>query len=214
MGYIYKITNKINGKSYVGQTVKDFKIRFRQHLLNYNKEYFSQIVLYKAFKKYGVENFIFEPIEEVENKDLDDREKYWIIHNNSYLNGYNSTIGGRTVKLYNWDEEDIIKKYYELGSARKVAKVIGCDHGSIDKILNKNNIKRFTQTEILSKYNIIIEGNDFKKSFLNATDCGKWFIDNKHSKSSNINNVTHYLRECARKNKTYCNFKIYYESKI
>ena len=50
MGYIYKITNKINGKIYVGQTIKNYEERFRQHRLNYNKEYFSQIVLYKAFK--------------------------------------------------------------------------------------------------------------------------------------------------------------------
>ena len=71
MGYIYKITNKINGKVYVGQTIKNYEERFRQHRLNYNKEYFSQIVLYKAFKKYGIENFSFEMIEEVEKEKLD-----------------------------------------------------------------------------------------------------------------------------------------------
>jgi len=54
MGYIYKITNKINGKVYVGQTIKNYEERFRQHRLNYNKEYFSQIVLYKAFNSFIV----------------------------------------------------------------------------------------------------------------------------------------------------------------
>lgn len=214
MGYIYKITNKINGKIYIGQTIKNYEERFRQHQLNYNKEYFSQIVLYKAFKKYGIENFSFEAIEEVEKEKLDEREKYWIKYYNSYFDGYNSTLGGKLVELYNWDEEDIIQKYYDLKSARKVAKVIGCDHNSVDKILNRHNIKRFTLSESVATANIIIEKNNFKKTFSNTRDCGKWLIDNNYTRSKDINNVAHYLRECLRKNKTYCNFKVYYESKI
>lgn len=89
-------------------------------------------------KKYGIDNFSCEEIEEVENKQLDEREKYWIKYYNSYYDGYNSTIGGRLVELYDWDVEDIIEKYHQLKSARKVAKIIGCDHNTIDRILNAN----------------------------------------------------------------------------
>ena len=77
--------------------------------------------MYKAFRKYGVENFTFEEIEEVENDLLDEREKYWISFYDSYYNGYNSTIGGRLVQLYDWDVDQIIELYMELKSARKVA---------------------------------------------------------------------------------------------
>jgi len=52
-------------------------------------------VLYKAFNKYGIENFTFEEIEQVDNSILDEREKYWIEYYDSYFNGYNSTLGGR-----------------------------------------------------------------------------------------------------------------------
>ena len=41
MGYIYKITNKVNGKIYIGQTVKTVEKRFQQHKNNSNKSYFS-----------------------------------------------------------------------------------------------------------------------------------------------------------------------------
>ena len=75
MGYIYKITNTLNDKVYIGQTVKSLQKRFTQHKNNSNKPYFSQIVLYKAFNKYGIENFTFEQIEEVPNDCLDEREK-------------------------------------------------------------------------------------------------------------------------------------------
>ena len=79
------------------------------------------MALYKAFNKYGLENFTFEEIEEVENSELDIREKYWINYYDSYNNGYNSTLGGKLVELYNWDIEEIIKLYNQYRSARKVA---------------------------------------------------------------------------------------------
>lgn len=81
------------------------------------------------------------------NDKLDEREKYWIEYYDSYFNGYNSTLGGRATQLYNWDIEDIIEKYYELKSARAVAKELGCDHSTIDQILNENGVKRFSSIE-------------------------------------------------------------------
>ena len=68
MGHIYKIENKINGQIYIGQTIKTVEKRFQQHKNNSNKSYFSQIVLYKAFNKYGIENFECNEIEEVPNE--------------------------------------------------------------------------------------------------------------------------------------------------
>ena len=91
--------------------MKSLQKRFAQHKNNSNKEYFSQIVLYKAFNKYGIENFTFEGIEEVPNEQLDEREKYWIKYYNSYLDGYNSTLGGRLVELYDWDIDEIVELY-------------------------------------------------------------------------------------------------------
>lgn len=96
------------------------------------------MALYQAFKKYGLENFTFEEIEEVPQDKLDEREKYWINYYDSYKNGYNSTLGGRSAELYNWDLEEIIQLYKELRSARKVAEKMGCDHSTIDNLLNAN----------------------------------------------------------------------------
>ena len=155
MGYIYKITNTLNNKIYIGQTIKTIEKRFQQHKNNSNKEYFSQIVLYKAFNKYGIENFICEQVEQVENEKLDEREKYWINYYDSFFNGYNSTLGGRTTQLYDWDVDDIIEKYQELKSARKVAIELGCDHSTIDRILNENGVKRFL-VKMLMRRNIVV----------------------------------------------------------
>lgn len=51
----------------------------------------------KAFNKYGIENFEYIIIEECENCNMSEREKYWIKHYDSYNSGYNMTIGGEAL---------------------------------------------------------------------------------------------------------------------
>ena len=213
MGYIYKITNTLNGKVYIGQTIKTIQKRFTQHKNNSNKEHFSQIVLYKAFNKYGIENFTCEEVEEVPNEELDEREKYWIEYYNSYFDGYNSTLGGRTTQLYNWDVDDIIEKYLSLKSARAVAKEIGCDHSIIDRILNDNGVKRFTASQQQSKPLYFKKGEELHR-FETTRDAAMWLIDNKITKMTNPNSVRQEITNRILNNKKYFGFEVYYESKI
>lgn len=92
---IYKITNKINNKCYIGQS-KNISKRWRSHKSNaYNpNEKSYNYPLYRAFRKYGLENFSFEILEECSIKDLNQKEKYYINKFNSFFNGYNLTLGG------------------------------------------------------------------------------------------------------------------------
>ena len=210
MGFIYKITNKLNNKIYIGQTIKTVSKRFQQHKNNSNKDYFSQIVLYKAFNKYGIENFICETLEEVPNDKLDEREKYWIEFYDSYFNGYNSTLGGRTTQLYNWDVDDIIEKYYELKSARKVAKEIGCDHSTIDRILNENGVKRFSPAQQQSKPVRFISDDGKKFEFQTTTEAANWLIENKYTRMTNPKIVRQEICDRIRKNKKYLGLFVEY----
>ena len=89
--YIYKITNKINNKCYIGQT-SDYKRRFQEHKMKgYGNE--NNKLLYYAFDKYGIDNFTFEIIED-KTPLYNEREKYWIKYYDSFENGYNMTEGG------------------------------------------------------------------------------------------------------------------------
>ena len=87
---IYKITNLINNHCYIGQSV-DIARRWRQHKNDYQ---FSNYPLYAAFRKYGLENFSFEIIEECSINELNEKEIYWIAYYDSYNKGYNQTLGG------------------------------------------------------------------------------------------------------------------------
>ena len=77
LGKIYKITNKINGKIYIGQTVKSLKERFQKHCWGTTEKdsYHLNMAIKKAIRKYGKQNFTIELIEEVEQNKLDERKK-------------------------------------------------------------------------------------------------------------------------------------------
>ena len=92
---IYKITNKINGKSYIGQFVCIEK-RFKNHINTINKvtDHCYDYPLYRALRKYGINNFDFEILEECKHDKLDEREKYWISVFDTLRDGYNQTFGG------------------------------------------------------------------------------------------------------------------------
>ena len=88
--YIYKITNLINGKLYIGQT-NDPKNRWSQH-----KTCKDNRPLYNAMGKYGKENFVFEIIEECETLTLANIQEEWHIFCACSLvpEGYNIGLGG------------------------------------------------------------------------------------------------------------------------
>lgn len=97
--YVYKIINKINNKSYIGITT-NIEDRFAYHKTRYNKttkKEYNNKVLYRAFRKYGIDNFIFIilytdlTIEDAKNKEIELIKKF---NSLSHENGYNVTAGG------------------------------------------------------------------------------------------------------------------------
>lgn len=98
---IYKITNLINNKIYVGQSV-NIEERIQEHKrLAFNEKFLNkfQYPLYLALNKYGLENFQFEIITECKEEELNKLEQYWIKTLNTYIYnpdscGYNLTLGG------------------------------------------------------------------------------------------------------------------------
>ena len=101
---IYKITNKVNGKCYIGQS-QDIATRFREHryLLRQNK--YSNKKIQNAWNKYGEENFTFEIIEECMLDELDEKEMKYIKEYDSHYNGYNNTDGGGGIRGWKHSEE-------------------------------------------------------------------------------------------------------------
>jgi group I intron endonuclease len=114
--FIYKITNKVNGKIYVGQTIRSPKRRFEEH---FYKSHGENYPLYNAMKKYGKDSFSMEIIAQCSTiEDLNKLEEYHINLNNCLApNGYNLHTGGNNHRC----SEETKKKISVNQLGRKVS---------------------------------------------------------------------------------------------
>ena len=111
-GKIYKITNVVNGKIYIGCTIHSLKRRFSEHLYRCEKSDINT-KFYNSIRKYGIENFKIELIEECELSVIYETEKKYVILYDTYNNGLNSTLGGEGCLGYSHSPE-IRKKISEI----------------------------------------------------------------------------------------------------
>lgn len=124
---IYKIENLINGKCYIGQSI-DIKSRWRQHkstiFNSQNKNY--EFPIYKAIRKYSLNNFSFEILEECDVSFLNEREKYWIQKYDSYRNGYNQDEGGNNASHFiKLSKEKVLEIIEVLKTSNESSEIIG-----------------------------------------------------------------------------------------
>lgn len=151
---IYKTTNLLNGKFYIGKDEKN------------NPKYLgSGKILKLAINKNGVENFKKEILEECPTKkELNEREKYWITKLSATTLGYNIAEGGtggktkfNTIHVYQFSKNgDFIKEWV---SAAEIERTLNIDQSAITKACKgkllsvkgfiwsyENNVTPFTDT--------------------------------------------------------------------
>ena len=150
---IYKITNLINEKVYIGQSV-DINYRFNNHKSeSFNpKSNAYNTAIHRAIRKYGVENFSFEVIEECTKELLSEREIYWIAYYNSYGNGYNLTSGGEGVPSI--DRQAVFNLWDDGLSIDEISKIISCE--------------KHTAICILKSYELYSNEESYKRGRKNA----------------------------------------------
>jgi group I intron endonuclease len=94
---IYLITNKVNGKKYVGLDNSKYGYRWRDHT-RHSKTDNPIMLIDRKLKQYGIENFAYEVLYECVNiEELKEKEVYFIKHFNTFCGnglGYNQTLGG------------------------------------------------------------------------------------------------------------------------
>ena len=140
---IYCITNLINNKKYIGQS-NNIGRRWKEHKENYlrpkDRSYNSPI--YQAIRKYGIENFKFEILEECNIEELDEKEIYWINFYQTFIddtnNGYNMTRGGKVGEHISKTTSNIYNILEDLNSSED----------TLEKIASKYNITPQTLSQI------------------------------------------------------------------
>lgn len=139
---IYKITNTVNGKVYIGQSI-DIERRHHEHNVKLNNNNHHNSYLQNSWNKYGESKFSHEIIEKCDVSQLNDREEYWISKYDSFNNnlGYNLTSGGgQGTKV-----SDITKKKL---SDQRIGKFTGEDNPFFGKTHSEELKERVRQMNI------------------------------------------------------------------
>lgn len=152
MTTVYKITNKLNGMSYIGQTSRTVQKRMQDHMYDCyrkdeNNNYLYDYPLYVAMREYGRDAFDVEILEENLTQDeADEREKHYIKLYHTAIgddecNGYNVMLGGaHGCVRFNYNYDKMLDMYAN-----------GCTYTDISKVTNTT---RRTLYDILHKYNV------------------------------------------------------------
>lgn len=188
-GLIYKITNNLSGKSYIGQTTKTLEERFNQHIKDSKYSHTERRPLYEAFNKYGIENFSIELIEECEISILNAKEIYWIGYYHTYTSGYNATYGGDGNCLYDYKKiEDMLINNF---STKEICETIQCDRRVVYQVAKKIN---FPMTNRNKNWQKSVEQYDMELNLLRVFDSVKnaqrWCIENKYTTCENASNIS------------------------
>lgn len=205
-GKIYLITNDVNLKVYVGQTIQTLNKRFNGHCCYSKSDRSINMYIKRAIHKYGRDKFHIQLIEECPVNILDEREKYWINFYDSYNTGYNLTLGGQDSNYFNINKlENIIdiKKFeqYILEFKPLVSEV--ANHFGISKCSVYNLIKRINNPNlILNSYNPrkgkTIEDID-KEELINLYKEGWSILDLVKKYHIRKNKISKFIRESGIK---------------
>lgn len=163
---IYKATNTINNKVYIGATTKSIDERKLDHLQKSKKKvgsYFQEAIL-----TFGMDSFIWEQIDTASSIDeLAKKEIQYIEEFDTISNGYNSDKGGgfkKTVYQFNIETRDLINYYEDLSSA---ANAVNAAKTSISNAcLHYNKTCKGYIWSYSSKPDINVS-NDFRKKTVN-----------------------------------------------
>ena len=151
MCLIYKITNICNNKIYIGKLSRK---------RDFNSYWGSGVLLKRSIKKYGIEQFKKEIIEEVSKEEVNKRERYWIkkLRANDIRIGYNLTLGGDGGDVFTHKSNDMksttrkriskahkgIKQNKEWVKKR-TSKTTGSGNGMYGKKLSMETLKKISQ---------------------------------------------------------------------
>ena len=200
--YIYKITNKVNSKVYIGQSVRPVEKRFNRHMNDAIKNKLDTHFA-RAIRKYGKDNFICEVIDTAINQnDLTLKEQYWIQYYDSVNFGYNETdaiskCGGNTYASKTKEEllgiSEKIRKS-KMGKLNPNSKSIKCYNIETDDELFFETVRecqeyfgekhhRFISNRVLNK-TISLYKNAWRIAYADG-EYGEYTIGVKRRKKNN-----------------------------
>lgn len=196
-GFIYCITNDVNGKQYVGKTVDTIEKRFKEHLNDCTKMRCEKRPLYDAMNKYGIEHFQVRQLEECDLSILAEREKYWIDTLNTFHNGYNATHGGDGKQLYDYNLfiEDFLSGMGILAISRKY----NCDQKTVSDAIKKAGYNTYLNSAkansiAIAQYTL---NDEYIQSFCSSAEAGRYIYQEQPELKGTLKSIKEHIRKAS-----------------
>lgn len=195
MSEIYLITNLINNSKYVGATKRNVDKRKNDYKKSYNnpqcRDYGYKIC--EAMREYGFENFVFETIEECEECQLGEREKYWIKYYNTIKTGYNEALGGEGKPL--WDKKKLraCKELFDNGwFIQDIADIVNSNPKTVSRKLKETYgvDTKENANNLLDRQKVVCI-DDFGHNILfnSKSEAARYLQNNNHTKNKDIGSI-------------------------
>lgn len=216
---IYKITNKINGKVYIGQTTKTLQHRKQQHLQCVTNGLNRH--LYNAMRKYGVENFEFEEVCHTNSKsELNYLEAKFITEYDSVRNGYNMGYGGDNNVMFSDEvktKHDIIMRTEEvrlkisksmteyrknnpftLEHRKKISDKMKGNQNGVGQIMTQEHLEALNKSHYRSVHCEDVEGNIVAK-FTSVKQAAQWWYENGYGHIKDYHQLCNTIKRSSTK---------------
>ena len=204
MSYIYKITNTVNGKVYVGNTSRSIEKRWHEHCSDAKRDRSKHRPLYAAINKYGIEKFKIEAIEECDMSIAPERERYWIERLGTFKDGYNNTMGGDGKPYIDYELVAVV--YRKTGQIKRTAEMLGICVDSVAYALDAVGEKKPTPKEA-QRYkskmvNALSRTGEYIRTFESLHDATEWIKAEKPDVKSESAIRSHIQQVCEHKRKS------------
>ena len=198
----YRITNLVNGKSYIGKTKQSIEYRFNQHIKASRPSNKHKTTINFAIAKYGKENFSIDILcDNISEEEVSDKEKYYINLYDTYNTGYNETHGGDGGGRLIYNTEiiigilegycsdvglnDLCVKYnMKYNAVFDITRLKFSDHHKIDQ----NLIEKVRLAKLSSKKRKKVSEKDVVDIIIDFTD-GKRITKIAHERGLSISNT-------------------------
>lgn len=205
MAYIYQITNDINGKVYIGKTERTVEERFKEHCKDAYRREYEKRPLYAAIRKYGVEHFHVETLEETNSPE--EREIYWIEAKRSFKNGYNATLGGDGKHYIDYDL--VLAMYAELKNQKEVARRMNISDDTVHNVLTNYRVDILDNASAAAlATGKVINQYDLQDNYIQSFPSAKAAAESLNKITATSNGASSHISDvCRGKRKTAYGYK-------
>jgi group I intron endonuclease len=195
-GIVYQVTNIMNNKIYIGQTTANFE-KYIKSQMNSALKKDSKRIFWRAIKKYGIENFIWEQIVTCysrEELDIKEEEYIWLNNSNDKNYGYNIRPGGKSTSGWHHYPETIEKFKHPKSESHKknISKATKGKPKSVEFILHMSLSRKGKPAS--EKHNKNVSLAKKGKPNLYAQNA-KWIYKNNENKFIPKEQVDSYLEQ-------------------